>query len=229
MGIWVLSFEPLWGRGFTGARSPLWECKGHFAGTPLVIIVKTMGSGDFVPWIFQAIGGNPSRVEPLWLVVGCNLRYSHFGLIISIISSYLLVKFHVVGHLRQYLSRQLFFSRWFCNIISPQKSRSRPVPKSPWVFQMAEFLQYDKMRFSRAWIPESFEVTTYIQRDMARCQEASDWRILGEWWVYGLYWLPFWRTFDGIFCTKKDLTTNFLVGNPRLDMRILLLAASNFT
>lgn len=52
----------------------------------------------------KPLGGNPSRVEPLWLVVGCNLRYSHFGLIISIISSYLLVKFHVVGHLRQYLS-----------------------------------------------------------------------------------------------------------------------------
>ena len=61
-----LSFEPLWGRGFTGARSPLWECKGHFAGTPLLIIVKTMGSGDFVPWIFQAIGGEPIKS---WAIV----------------------------------------------------------------------------------------------------------------------------------------------------------------
>ena len=65
----------------------------------------------------------------------------------------------------------------------------------------------------RSWLPHfrwpltSRETWLGVRRRVAK----SGW--MGG--LYGLYWLPFWRRLDD---RKKDLTTNFWVGNPRLDM-----------
>ena len=136
MGIWVLSFEP--GEGGSLVPDHHYGNVRDLLQDPPLLIVKTMGSNDFVPWIFQAIGGAP-RVEPLWLVVGCKLRYSHFGLIIFVGEIPCRWASQTVSQWLKPLDttdlcRQLFFPRWFCNIISPQKSRSRPVPQITMIF-----------------------------------------------------------------------------------------------